>query len=610
MLFYFGLALLFFLPIVESFDRTLAFNLLLIGSLLIAYPYIIKKRIYLDWINIIWITTLIFFTLSLFNSWSISRTFIELSRYFAYFLIFISLRNYPSSQLLLLRFYLPMIIVNSLILSFLSFLYFIPLFNIPRPASGMNLFYPTFGYNRLAILLIFAIPLSFSIISHAKNKLKLIGWIISIFFIVALVLSMGRGVMLSLFLAFLIYLLIDKSKQNNLLIGSIIIAFVTIIYIFSSFIYSNFLVSQKESHKALKGFYKPIRYEQRLDYFIQAAEGFCRFPIYGTGLDTFRYVSNIFQKDPSPYSWSLYTHNHYLEIFQETGILGGLVFTILIILILYKSYKNIINIRNSYANGIFVAVIGSSFHSLMDYDWQFLSVFLFFWIGVAIILPRNQKLSLTLPKYIRVSFLLIITILFGSSILLPLNSDKINIRAIRYSQSGQKSKAIYFLTRAYKLDKMNRDIAEAMAEIYKMNYNDWETSHLWYKKAILLGSMRSARIIKDDYLLYLRQADLILEENDPLRSYSYLRTSAVFYPFDHKKIEGDKYFASIDAFLSKNNNPEASIIIRSYLKLIQEEAEKSNLSQQEIKMVIKNICVKSFIDNQDKFAMLNICQGK
>src|SRR3972149_5402130 len=61
MLFKLGIALLFFLPVIESINRQWGFGLLLMGSLFVSFKYLSERKIILDKINALWVIMLIAF---------------------------------------------------------------------------------------------------------------------------------------------------------------------------------------------------------------------------------------------------------------------------------------------------------------------------------------------------------------------------------------------------------------------------------------------------------------------------------------------------------------------------------------------------------------------
>lgn len=415
-----GLALIFFLPVIESFNRDFSYSLLLFSSLLIGVPYFLKKQIIFDLLDVLFLIMLISFCISNINSLIAVRSYTEFIRYTAYFLIFVGLRkNLYRSQVN--KFFILMVIVNSVILSCLAIIYMIKGVYLPEsPINGMNLFYPVFGHNSLANILVFSIPISINLMSIVKSKyIKSVLLIMSIFFLFNLVLTFSRTGMLSLTVTLIIFLLFKKKylEIKSWTVTVIILETVTILFLLSSFIYSNFLIKGNNKNMVIHGFYKPMSGEFRLTYIRQAVSGFVSSPIFGTGLDTFRQIS-FENRGRNEYSMSYYTHNHYLELFTETGIAGGIIFILLIFFTSFFIYKNLTKNKESFlGNGIYLGLIASSLQSILDYNWQYYSVFLIYWLGSAILLNNTQTYwNLTTKSKIYYIFIFAVIIFFSLQI--------------------------------------------------------------------------------------------------------------------------------------------------------------------------------------------------
>ena len=402
----FGLATLFFLPVIESFNRKTGFIFLLFGSLLFAIDVFRGQKIKFDIIETTWLILLAIFSFSILNSLSYIRSFTETLRYLSYFFIFISFRNAENKKELT-NFLFSFVIINSLILTGFAFLSSFHFFNWLIPKNTMNLYFSNFGHNRLSDILIFSIPLSAGLIIKSTEKRKrILYWCVLILFTISLFLTLGRGAIFSLTLTTYLILYIsgkNKAVMTHLTSGmesifklSIIFGVFAIIYISINFIYSNFLQANPQYQK----FSKPAIFELRLEYLRQATIAIKKYPYFGTGLDTFRYTSMKYQSQP--HTWSFYTHNHFLEIFSETGIIGGVIFSLLItLLILYASSNLRIGLYSDeyiLKLTIFIAMTASAIHSFIDYGWHFLSVFMLFFISSALLTAKSLDSSISLKK--------------------------------------------------------------------------------------------------------------------------------------------------------------------------------------------------------------------
>ncbi len=586
MLFTAGLTLLFFLPIIESFNRQIGLSVLLVGALLLSFSTFWKRKLHFDHIELFWILVLILFTLSTTLSWSLSRSYIELLRYFAYFLIFASIRRTADSQSLLKRFLIPMIIVNSLILSFLYI--FSPFFNLPQPENKMSLFDPFYmGHNHLADILIFAIPVAFF------WEKKFLSLVLSLFFIVMLVFTFSRGAMIALSFAFLLYFIANKLLQKRVLF----LAVITIIFLLSSFIYSNFLVGQKSNEGFLKRLYKPVEKENRSEYVIQAWKGFWHSPIFGTGLDTFRYVSKIYQSTPNTWSW--YAHNHFLQIFTETGFLGGFLFFTLIISLLIYAFRNINpqpTTHNPQLTAIYIAVFASTLHSIIDFDWQYISIFLLFFMSAALLNAKKEVKVEKKDDILLIVLFSIILVVFLLPIFIKLDSDQLLKDADKSINHNDLIKAENILRRAYRLDYKNQIISAKIAEL-EVKKGSTDSAHIWYRNAILQDPFYSENIIRSDLRLYLTQAKGALDKKDDKSGYSYILKSMETYPFFYQFIGGDYFLYNANKMNSSKKTYEARKFLYDYISTMNRQINKKKVTEEEILTTVDNF-KKMFIDKQ------------
>ncbi|PJE67736.1 hypothetical protein COU95_00755, partial [Candidatus Shapirobacteria bacterium CG10_big_fil_rev_8_21_14_0_10_40_9] len=125
-------------------------------------------------------------------------------------------------------------------------------------------------------------------------------------------------------------------------------------------------------------------------YWQQALEGFINRPLVGFGWGTFEIVALRFQKETA--GWSNFTHNFYFQVLAEAGIFAFLSFMSFLVL----SFRHIWQIvkrdtKNPFLLGGFGAILASSLHSFLDYDWNFPAVFLTFLFLLANLLAINSQ---------------------------------------------------------------------------------------------------------------------------------------------------------------------------------------------------------------------------
>ena len=167
--------------------------------------------------------------------------------------------------------------------------------------------------------------------------------IIEITAIVSIVLLQSRLGLFSLILIYILFFFIYKDRKKHYAI-SLLIVFLSSISLSSSdgvkVIDKNYNILNLESDESLN---------QRLNFYSIAIELFDQKPIFGHGIGSWKYESLAYKKSEDntvliPY----YTHNDFLQILVETGIIGlGIYFFILFYLFnnvmkLFKRDKNML----------------------------------------------------------------------------------------------------------------------------------------------------------------------------------------------------------------------------------------------------------------------------
>lgn len=546
----FGLSLLFFLPVFESFNRQFALILLLGGSIVIFKNIKNSKNIQFDAINWLFFLLVMWSFFTTIFSLSISRSYIDSCRYFAYFLIFISIRINTVNRDKYFKFFKSTVILNSLVLSFLFIFYSI--FNINfQLISGMNMFIPVFGHNRIDSILIFTIPLILSLLFQSTVKYyEKIFKLLFIFFIIIIAFSFGRASWLSLSIGlylslFLIPIIKNRLKKVASYLFYIFLAITVII-----FAYSNFFVSKNNGVYNYLGLFKPVFHEKRIEYYKQALIGFSISPIIGSGLDSFRYISKKYQEYPS--SWSWYTHNHFVQIIIDTGIIGGTFFFLLFFLLIQKSISKLKQYRNININhSVFISLLPSIIHSCLDYDWQFLSILLIVFSGFGLLVPVEKEIKNISRNLIKSIAIFFFTIAVGLSFF---DSDKLIVKG-----------DLKLLKLAEKLDSSYNEIYKKRAEIY-IKEKKYNLAHKDLKRAILLDPLDSINVIKTDYLLYLEEA---YEKNN----LSIINEAYNYYPYFQ-----DKYILKY----SKKEN------LQEYIEGLKKWTENNSIRIWELKEILKN----------------------
>lgn len=492
----------FLLPVIESFNRPLGLVILL------TVPFFLIRKVTFDKIDLPFLLFIAWLLIILPFSQSYYFSLLETGRYFAYFLIFVFVRRLTGEEKAYFQEKWPFfLILNSLILIGLWGIFtLIP--SLPQP-PGMNLFYPTFGHNRLAALLILALPvLIFKMPVLFFNKHA--SWLLP-FLTIILFLTRGRGAVMSLVIALLITVFISGKKKQTKFIKTFLL--LGVFFLMLSQIYSQYIFRRDKPG----GFYKPIFFEQRFEFYRQGLSAMAAAPLTGYGLDTFRYLSQKWQF--RPLSWSWYSHNHFLDIAVGTGLLGLSLF----LFWLAFSFRELIKNRPLKA-GVVCLLTASLIHNQMDYDWQYLSLLFYFILILALNLAKQKPvLSLSSKPFMSLLAFFILAALF-----LP-SSDKL----LKGTEDAYAK-----LNQALFWDKGNRLIYLKLTDWY-LKKNDYERAHFYLQEAIMMNPQDSRKEIREDYSLYLKEAGTSFSQGERQKAYDSLKAALDKYPLYHRHLERD-----------------------------------------------------------------------
>ena len=225
---------------------------------------------------------------------------------------------------------------------------------IPKHASVLNLLGEMKGntgnINILAASLTVKVPFIIFGISHFKNYKKLL-LLAALFSATSVIfLTAARTSLLNLFLifsAYSIFLFREFSFKKSTIIKILYI----IIPVAISFIFSNSIFEKskdKERYTSLENRIEKISTndassQARLVYWNNALKISRKNPVTGIGLGNYRIESIPYELTTSDDSIvSLHTHNDFLEIMAETGILNSLIYLSLFIFILIINLRNIL----------------------------------------------------------------------------------------------------------------------------------------------------------------------------------------------------------------------------------------------------------------------------
>lgn len=107
----------------------------------------------------------------------------------------------------------------------------------------------------------------------------------------------------------------------------------------------------------------------RVDYWANSLKMFADFPLFGTGLGTFKYAYFLYGKEAG---WVSHAHNEYVESLADMGLLAFVVFFALLAVIVYSLLRMWIARRHPEVKpvvlGVLTAVFAAFFHSFFDFS--------------------------------------------------------------------------------------------------------------------------------------------------------------------------------------------------------------------------------------------------
>lgn len=253
----------------------------------------------------------------------------------------------------------------------------------------------TFGNSTyLSVFLLMMFFITAMMWSENKISFKVFA-IIGIFQLTALYFTGTRGALVGLVSGIITCLLLSSiTNKSNKKIRYITAAFILLIFISGVLLYlyrDNSVVQQNYFLSRLTNI---LSNQGRLFVWPMAIDGFYVNPIFGWGMESFRYVFNTFY-DPKMYQhemWFDRAHNTQLDLLVSGGIFGLMAYSSIIISTIYVLFKNkkFNNVKKSIIAGLVAAYY---IQNLFVFD-NLISYILFFSILAYINANSNSDLDL------------------------------------------------------------------------------------------------------------------------------------------------------------------------------------------------------------------------
>jgi hypothetical protein len=226
----------------------------------------------------------------------------------------------------------------------------------------------------LVVIIAIAISLLFCRNTSLKQKILLsaitllLGW--------SLMATGSRGAWLG-FLIAVVYLVINKSKKS--------VVVILLLLVISGFFMPNYVKDRFSDFAKIKERQGTVW--ERLKLWSGTVNMIKDHPFLGSGANT--YTRNFPRYKPKDYPDVRYTHNSYLQMASEIGIVGAGTFIVFLIMLIghaQRSIKNMeVGLDRNLLIGLLAGIVGFLFHCGVDTHFYSvtLSAFLFLYLGVA-----------------------------------------------------------------------------------------------------------------------------------------------------------------------------------------------------------------------------------
>jgi len=206
------------------------------------------------------------------------------------------------------------------------------------------------GY--LNSLYLLSIGFLFEFFDDKKNKIKYIIFLISIFFLVAILMTGERSNTIKALLGFIVFYLFIKnfSLKEKLTLALIIISLFFIIFINSDFL------KLRYSKQFLRDFSKIQIYT---NLYRSGIEVFKKYPYFGTGNKNYGFETCYGKKNNDLYLCSSHPHQIYFDFLAEHGFIGSIIILSIFFKLIFDLLKKISINRNKlqFASFIYILIV-------------------------------------------------------------------------------------------------------------------------------------------------------------------------------------------------------------------------------------------------------------
>lgn len=383
-------------------------------------------------------------------------------------------------------------------------------------------------------------------LNAGKRKFQL--KILEILSIIAIILLQSRLGLYSIFLIYIFYFFLYKKTRKEFLISISIT--VLLVLSFNQISFQNKL----DKSFGVESVFEETSIKQRLSFYKASLNLYKKKPIIGHGLGSWKYKSLQYSNQNNrdillPY----YTHNDFLQILMETGVLGLTIYLLFFYLIIHRLIIIINYDKNLRFLLIVLAIMG--LNSFINFPVHRSQEYIPFIICCSFIFSENKKIK---GKKINIRNLLsiLLILLIPSSVVglaehkSLINQDKLlsDYKGNQFTLSIEDIEKINFklpnlsfnvvpvstyLSRYYFNQKKYRKSLELLKYSQKINNEDLMTSELLLRNYIFINQQNDAHELAKD-LLYkypdnLAYAQLYFSLSRDLKLISEIELDPIIY---------------------------------------------------------------------------------
>jgi len=284
-------------------------------------------------------------------------------------------------------------------------------------------------------------------------------------------------------------------------------------------------------------------------------------------------------------------HNHFLEIFVESGILGFTSFIAVVALSVFYMISALMKSKEIgqriYPAGFFAAFVALVIHSSIDFDLSYVSVGALFWVMVVMSLPSDKHII-----EFRKSFM-VITMIIVSSVSLLLNgvyaiaAHNANI-GLNLKAKGDHAQASKYYEEAIRLDPSNSAYSFELARLYRSFADISQTAEkkeAWKKAALVMAgrSIESNPYLPETNRLLIK---VYYDLNMPLEGIEYAEKLINYQPCYNANYEllAKGYLEAGKYYMEKGNAETAKEYLEKCLNIDPPEDSEDITALPELKL--------------------------